>query len=233
MPNSKTFVQALLAAFCAILCAGFSPLSGVGGGGMMLGARTAAWAKSGGSLPYDAEVEWLESTGIQYITIPHQSDSKRVLIDAMVAWMGGAGVQTLFHETDSASGSDRVFVNGSTLKWGGQIYGPDAVVGEIAHVEVSIPTGYAKVNGQNTYNNAWYVGSGIDVFATKYTNSVGSFGNFKLYSLVRTIDGNSSEIINVRFTNENGVIEGALYDRVSGQLFRNAGTGAFVIGPDK
>ena len=27
--------------------------------------------------------------------------------------------------------------------------------------------------------------------------------------------------------------EGAMYDRVSGQLFGNAGTGAFVIGPDK
>ena len=39
--------------------------------------------------------------------------------------------------------------------------------------------------------------------------------------------------IPVRFTNEDGVSEGAMYDRVSGQLYRNAGTGAFVIGPDK
>lgn len=37
----------------------------------------------------------------------------------------------------------------------------------------------------------------------------------------------------VRFTNELGVSEGAMYDRVSGELFGNAGTGAFVIGPDK
>lgn len=36
----------------------------------------------------------------------------------------------------------------------------------------------------------------------------------------------------VRFTNENGVSEGAMYDKVSGTLFRNAGTGEFVIGPD-
>lgn len=40
-------------------------------------------------------------------------------------------------------------------------------------------------------------------------------------------------MIAVRFTNEQGVSEGAMYDRVSGQLFRNAGTGAFTIGPDK
>lgn len=43
MPDSATLVQALCAAFCAILCA----LSSLGGGGMMIGARTAAWAKSG------------------------------------------------------------------------------------------------------------------------------------------------------------------------------------------
>ena len=34
MPNFTTLVQALFAAFCAILCA----LSSLGGGGMMIGA---------------------------------------------------------------------------------------------------------------------------------------------------------------------------------------------------
>ena len=34
---------------------------------MILGARTGAWAKSSAPLPYDAEVEYLESTGTQYI----------------------------------------------------------------------------------------------------------------------------------------------------------------------
>ncbi len=37
----------------------------------------------------------------------------------------------------------------------------------------------------------------------------------------------------IRFANEQGVSEGAMYDRVTRQLFRNRGTGAFVIGPDK
>ena len=41
------------------------------------------------------------------------------------------------------------------------------------------------------------------------------------------------DFIPVRFTNEQNQSEGAMYDRVSGQLFRNAGTGAFTIGPDK
>ena len=38
---------------------------------MMLGARTAAWSPIGKPLPYDAEVEYLESTGAQWIHIPY------------------------------------------------------------------------------------------------------------------------------------------------------------------
>lgn len=41
------------------------------------------------------------------------------------------------------------------------------------------------------------------------------------------------DFIPVRFTNELGQSEGAMYDRVSGQLFRNQGTGAFGYGNDK
>ena len=40
------------------------------------------------------------------------------------------------------------------------------------------------------------------------------------------------DLIPVRFTNENGQSEGAMYDKVTKQLFRNKGTGSFVIGPD-
>ena len=40
------------------------------------------------------------------------------------------------------------------------------------------------------------------------------------------------DMIPVRFTNEAGQPEGAMYDRVSGELFRNQGTEAFIIGPD-
>lgn len=36
----------------------------------------------------------------------------------------------------------------------------------------------------------------------------------------------------VRFTNELGQSDGAMYDKVSGQLFRNAGTGSFLFGDD-
>lgn len=36
----------------------------------------------------------------------------------------------------------------------------------------------------------------------------------------------------VRFFNENHEIEGGLYDRISNTIFRNIGSGKFIIGPD-
>lgn len=41
------------------------------------------------------------------------------------------------------------------------------------------------------------------------------------------------DFIPVRFTNELGEVEGAMYDKVSKQLFRNQGTGKFIVGADK
>lgn len=40
------------------------------------------------------------------------------------------------------------------------------------------------------------------------------------------------DLIPVRFTNELGQSEGAMYDKVSGRLFRNVGTGNFIVGRD-
>ena len=40
------------------------------------------------------------------------------------------------------------------------------------------------------------------------------------------------DFLPVRFLNEFGEWEGAMYDFVSGELFRNQGTGSFIIGPD-
>ena len=40
------------------------------------------------------------------------------------------------------------------------------------------------------------------------------------------------DLVPVRFTNENGYDEGAMFDEVSKKLFRNIGSGAFKLGPD-
>ena len=55
----------------------------------------------------------------------------------------------------------------------------------------------------------------------------------QLGSLKFLVDGQMvGDLTAVRFTNEQGMSEGAMYDSISGALFRNAGTGSFVIGPE-
>ena len=55
----------------------------------------------------------------------------------------------------------------------------------------------------------------------------------RIYYIKISTNSKTFDFIPVRFTNKNGVSEGAMYDRISGRLFRNSGTGAFIIGPDK
>ena len=50
---------------------------------------------------------------------------------------------------------------------------------------------------------------------------------------LRTSSEKLLDMIAVRFTNEQGISEGAMYDKVSKSLFRNAGTGSFLIGSDR
>lgn len=60
-----------------------------------------------------------------------------------------------------------------------------------------------------------------------------TFGPVKIYEATIDAPSRSMHLIPVRFTNELGETEGAMYDKISGQLFRNRGTGKFAIGPDK
>ena len=68
---------------------------------MMLGARTAAWAKSGAPLPYLRRLSYLESHGNEYVNTMHKlAKSETVYIDVspirnntngMTFWGGGKG----------------------------------------------------------------------------------------------------------------------------------------------
>lgn len=40
------------------------------------------------------------------------------------------------------------------------------------------------------------------------------------------------DLVSVRFTTPSGETDGGMYDRVSGRLLKNQGTGTFIVGPD-
>ena len=199
-------------------------------------------------LPYDAEVEYLESTGTQWIdTGIVCSIGIGVKADIAVLELNNTTYPQFFGSYDPNTlvvfggwdNSSREYSAGTS---GNQV---DVMVSSFPFVcetkinymsdgVISITSASQNKQGTFRYDNATN-GMKFMLFAGGDLNGVTSYdGKSRISSCVVTDAENvKADFIPVRFTNEQGVSEGAMYDRVSGQLFGNAGTGAFIIGPDK
>ena len=205
----------------------------------MLGAR--GIAMSGKSLPFDAEVEYLESTGTQYILLldeyvdgfeglmlPANSNSQGLV----GVWNGGARADAIKYTTVQNRGW--VVTNGQNLS---PVYSMNLYNSSMLNVSVigtSVKIGSDEFSMGIAWGNyfskkGWGLFGNFNVNTDSLDTLAGRLGACKLY-----YQGvNIRDFIPVRFTNEQGVSEGAMYDRVSGELFGNQGTGSFIIGPDK
>lgn len=198
---------------------------------MLVAVRTGAW--SGKRLPYDAEVEYLESTGTQFInTGIIATEDTRVKATLMTLstgnknWFGGQvmpGNNGFVFNSYSVDKLEYCFGSGGWVR-----VNVANIVGRIFTVDfgknclvidgntVSIPS-YKTFDKQSAP-----IAIFIRVGGIAYIE--GRLYAFQIYQsgvLVR-------DFIAVRV----GTV-GYLYDRVSGQLFGNLGTGDFIIGPDK
>jgi len=198
-------------------------------------------------LPYDAEVRWLESTGTQYIDtgLPISQGYRFVTNVAFVGSESTIGSQNIVWY---AQNGFNVFQCSTTVN-------TPAVSSQIPTIDTSGNVFYEF--DQRIFAGDKSVAIDGVVYATATSSTLVSIPNWNYllfagvtaasggrilnYGYVKCqnfamYDSNNRaliDLISIRFTNEQGVSEGAMYDRVSGQLFRNAGTGAFVIGPDK
>ena len=207
---------------------------------MELAVRTGAWSPSGAPLPYDAEVEYLESNGTQYIDINVECSinssfeiicAPTVTTEQFMGLIGSTG-NNRFHISLFSDGKTRGCI--SHIQKG--IVRSDTDFHRITLDARNKSTSVDETTVSIDYDKAYFPsGIGFWIFGRYSPNS--SYqrkGFFKIKSFMFYDDGISiRDFIPVRFTNSLGQTEGAMYDRVSGQLFRNAGTGAFVIGPDK
>ena len=198
-------------------------------------------AATGTRLPYDAEVEYLQSNANGYI------DTGKAVSDK-------TEVEFWFNADQSANTYIPIFgvyrrdgYLGCQISYGG---GPSRILAWRGTSTKSIfietksldqCTGVIELkNGQWGMNGTFksFPSSMFQSTSTAWFNRVNGIGNFgavRKFGYLKMWE-NGTMVFNaipVRFTNEQGVSEGAMYDRVSGQLFRNAGTGAFVIGPVK
>lgn len=223
---------------------------------MMLGARVGAWSANGAPLPYDAEVEWIKpvigvyiETGLKLMTDSFKFEAvvAREVINAQpertlvsnwnssyvnffLGGSQGAGCANAFAGINgghlAALGIDEVnkFYTVSTGCDSNGIFGLSGL--RFTSVDDNVITRSISGNWA-TNTNTLRLFARYDLVTYCVDVRVGGVKIF-IDSILPTID-----LIPVRFTNERGESEGAMYDKVSGKLFRNAGTGSFIIGPDK
>lgn len=237
---------------------------------MLIAERDAMMAKSSLLPPGARWVEYIESTGEQYIdTGVYGSMSLDFVADFTPTEISSS----------YGSGSGRGSIFGSRTSWERDAYqlstynisqdhlsghflcshnygwnnpkAADLYAGMVANEHCIIRKDgliFTRADGTTTtlINQTFQTQLPILAFAIYNGNNVIELSKIRFHALQFALaDALLRDLIPVRFKNENSVIEGAMYDKlgVGGMnpdgtarndgLYRNRGTGAFIIGPDK
>lgn len=196
-------------------------------------------------LPYDAEIEYLESSGTQYIDTGIKP-TNTFKIDLELAKVN-------LNRQDGICGSY------DGVKWGMYLYIAGTINANVGRYACAYGTNNIFITDVS-YNdtNKHHVildltSGGLKTFVDNNlisTNSYSPINNNTNYYLFRCNDGNVSSqriaIIKLYYfkiySNDTLVRDfipvrigttGYMYDKVSKQLFGNAGTDSFILGPDK
>lgn len=201
---------------------------------MLINLRNALMA--GKRLPYDAEVEYLESTGTQWIDtgiLPTATTTIKATcsITKKTNWSNliGCGRQ-------NGSFFFAIGCTGST-NTARMIYGTDSTA-----YSFSYSFGAVLDIVYNDNKNCYINGALSHTFTGTFTpasenimvlgiNQSGYNSSGRVYSIQIYSDGVGSTLLFDGIPVRKGTV-GYLYDRVSGKLFGNAGTGDFVLGQD-
>ena len=217
----------------------------------------------GAKLPYDAEVEYLESTRTQWIDTGVAGNEIRadgaiegeVMFTAKTGgWAPAAAIGSdhnlNFYGLDNSNIRIYSRFNDFFMAFYASAFGIDTFVG--IKVKTTARGGYWKVEINGTelqYNTRYtYLCADNTDRLLLFWSKGGTFRAPARIYWFKVFKGNNliRDFIPVRFTNEFGQSEGAMYDRANPTagmnrdgmprmdgLYLNRGTGGFVIGPDK
>lgn len=178
--------------------------------------------------PYDSEIEYLQSSGTQYINTNIKAGTytyyfKGYLNNNTSAVAFGAGSTSVLGIWAGAYvglqyGSNKQYYNaaGSNVSYS---------VNNIN--EIIVTPNYLEVNGTKyNYDKTYTISSNNTVYLFSDNNNY-RFKN-RIYAF-KIINGNNTllDLIPVR----KGTV-GYMYDRISGTLYGNNGSGSFILGPD-
>lgn len=213
---------------------------------MLINLRNALMA--GKRLPYDSEVEFLESDGNAYAVVPNNIFSKHIGLRVELTLSTGSATLSAVSVLLAAGGNiqgppyyyrvaiDKTAqfaspgVNWFSLFTDGNVHTVSTTNASLANTGIYTNT---DVDGTRVLRNAYSSANKtfddtVGIFAFNNGNNKCPAG-IRIYSIVACDEnGNkTADFIPVR----KGTV-GYLYDRVSGALFGNAGTGDFVLGQD-
>ena len=182
-------------------------------------------------LPYDAEVEYLESTGTQWIDTGINADSAlfyEIKVQATTTSTQRMGALTI----NPSVKRHHFSIPESSTKLVSFGYGTNAPVNNVTYNTnphtFSLRNKTAKVDGSivTTFNNTFDCGINFYLFARNGSTILPASARVywcKLYNL----DSLIRDYIPVRIGTT-----GYMYDKISGTLFGNDGTGVFILGND-
>lgn len=192
-------------------------------------------------LPYDAEIEFLQSSGMQYIntgikpTTNFKCEIKAQYVqnnngfDTLVGCFDGTNYGVAVG-LQSTSGGNKLYIQFG----GGSSYVTSSVNTTTAlHTFITqLSNNTLSINVDGTTNTGTYSGSlpnmNLFLFARNKA-TVGNFANAKIYYCKIWNGGNLVfDAIPVRVGTT-----GYMYDRISGTLLGNGGSGSFTLGNDK
>lgn len=217
---------------------------------MMLGARTAAWTKSGGGIPSGwVEVEWIKRRRKAYIntgvyvdrdiktSVRFSYDGDRSYYQYPIgssnynAATGSFGFYTAALEDWSTTWVSLWDRRRTNVSWQEGVVYESANDGNVFllkadGVVVFEDFAVAKRPSDFTYPNP------ISLFGVlSDSGSLGSVFGGRLYSaFLDDTRGEVRDFVPVRNATTN---EGAMCNILTGEIFRNAGDGSFMVGPDK
>jgi hypothetical protein len=189
----------------------------------------------GSALPYDAEIEYLESDVGAYINIPEEYNTASFTRYKLhFQFTSNRTQQRMFWSNKRSvyEAGDSYISVAQNNDWvpTGLLYQSECII-DINTIDkktyVYYPGGslvrilsHSTVGDGYTYMNIFYANEGSP---NKY------YAKAKLWYFQAYIDTDLVlDLIPVRVGQT-----GYMYDKVSGQLFGNAGTGSFILGPDK
>jgi hypothetical protein len=207
-------------------------------GQVKLGETNVSFVKSGNKFvfPYDAEIEYLESTGTQYINTgilvnkDFTFDSKvaAILVNYATTYWGARnsgsynsrGQQCYLNNNPATQQTSTIhlWTDSTSTEYQENSWNSGITPAVNTMYELSAMTCYSGL-GQFTYP--------ITLFAFNVLGTI-SYSSCRIGSWIAYNNGiKEAEMVPVRIGQT-----GYMYDKVSGQLFVNAGTGDFILGPD-